>query len=131
MPDSRPEHLAQAWSDAFRARDLNAMMELYEPDAIWVSETGDVVAGLDGIRAVMDQFLGLDADYAAGSPYALEAGGVALLVSDWTVRSHDGRDAQELGGRTADVVRRSHDGRWRFVIDAPYGGGSAPSHTRT
>lgn len=130
MPQPQPEHVAQAWSDAFRARDVDAIMELYEPDAIWVSDTGDVVTGLDGIREVMAQFLALDADYEAAAPTALQSDGLALLCSDWIVRGRDPSEGLELSGRTADVLRRQPDGRWRYVIDAPYGGGPARATDR-
>ena len=103
-------------------------MELYELDAIWVSDTGDVVTGLDGIRQVMAQFLTLDADYEAATPVVMESDGIALLCSDWIVRGREPTEPLELAGRTADVLCRRPNGQWRYVIDAPYAGGPAPSN---
>jgi uncharacterized protein (TIGR02246 family) len=125
-PPTHPEAVALAWSEGFAARDLHAIMALYEPGAIWVSDTGAVVTGTDGIREVMEQFLALDATYDGQAPQTMQSGDLALLCSEWTVRGTPGGAPLELVGRTADIVRRQPDGTWRYVIDAPYGG-SAPT----
>ena len=99
------------------------MMELFEPDAIWVSDDGTVVEGLDSIREVFADFLALGAVFNAETPQIIETAGIALVCSRWTVRG-EGADgtAIDIAGRTADVMRRGSDGRWRYLIDAPYAG---------
>src|SRR6266567_1989453 len=41
------------------AGDLDAVMEYYEPDAVFVDPTGVTIQGRDAIRAVMGEYLGL------------------------------------------------------------------------
>ena len=53
----------------------------------------------------------------------VEADGVALLQSRWTVRGPE----VKLSGRTADVLRRQPDGTWVYVIDSPFGGSEVPA----
>jgi ketosteroid isomerase-like protein len=121
---SHPRDTARAWAEAFAERDLDAMMELFAPESIWVSPEGAAVEGLEGIRRVFADFLSLeDAVYEAEDPTVYQAGEVALLSASWTVegRSADG-DPVVMSGRTADVMRQV-DGRWRYVIDSPFGGG--------
>ena len=118
-----PADVASEWSKAFANKDLGAMMELFEPDAIWVSDDGKVVEGLDSIREVFADFLALGAVFNAETPQIIETAGIALVCSRWTVRG-EGADgtAIDIAGRTADVMRRGSDGRWRYLIDAPYAG---------
>ncbi len=44
---------------------------------------------------------------------------LALLVVEWSVRGA----GVDLAATATDVVRRGPDGRWRYVIDNPFGGG--------
>jgi ketosteroid isomerase-like protein len=46
------------------------------------------------------------------------AGDLALVHGSWTMAFPDGRTAE---GATAEVLRRSTDGTWKFVIDNPDG----------
>ena len=118
-----PADVQRAWGEAFAARDLDAMMELFEDSAIWVAGDGSVVEGLDGIRSVFADFLALDAVYEAQPPEVAVTGGFALLRSQWTVRgtARDGSPVQ-IAGCTSDVLRRGPDGAWRYLIDAPFSG---------
>jgi uncharacterized protein (TIGR02246 family) len=119
-----PSDVARIWGETYAARDLDAMMALFAPEAIWVSEEGAQVHGHDAIRGVFADFMALDAVYDVADQEVHEAGDVALLRANWTVKGQapDG-SAVEIGGRTADVLRRAPDGSWRYVIDSPFGGG--------
>lgn len=41
--------------------------------------------------------------------------GIALLIVGWTIG--------DVTGTATDVARRAADGRWRYVIDNPFGTG--------
>lgn len=109
----------QAWTDAFHARDLDAIMELFEPDAVWVSQAGEVAAGHDAIREVFAGFMALDARFEPQTRRVAESDGVALLSCAWRLHG----PSVDMTGRTADVLRRQSDGCWLYVIDSPFGGG--------
>jgi len=118
-----PADVARAWGEAFAARDLDAMMELFDPEAVWVSGEGEQVRGLDAIREVFAGFMAIeDAVFRPSEPLVHQAGDVAMLVADWRMRG-TGEDGApfEVEGTTADVVRRGERG-WRYVIDSPFGG---------
>jgi uncharacterized protein (TIGR02246 family) len=112
-----------AWAATFAARDLDAMMRLYEPGAVWVGADGAVAVGLDAIRDGFVGFMALNATFHPDAPDVVEAGDLALLSSSWSL-SGTGPDGAplEMESRTADVLRRQPDGRWLYVIDSPYGG---------
>jgi uncharacterized protein (TIGR02246 family) len=119
----RPEDVLIAWAEAFKAKNLDDMMSLYEADSIWIGEDGQSVAGLDAIREVFSAFLALDAIFAPRDISAVKVDGLALLSSSWALRGNDADGSPiNIEGRTADVLRRQSDGRWLYVIDSPYGG---------
>ena len=57
MPATEPEQLHRLFEQAFNAGDLEALMELYEPDAALIPQPGVTVAGSDGIRDALRWFL--------------------------------------------------------------------------
>ncbi len=127
MPASTPEEVQRLFAEAFDAGDVDAAIELYEPNATLVIQPGEEpVRGAEAIREALNGFLSMfqgkpkfDLEYGK----AFEAGDdLALLVSRWTLAGtgHDG-GAVEMASQTADVVRQKPDGSWRIVIDNPYG----------
>ena len=47
---------------------------------------------------------------------------IALLIVDWSIHG-TGPDGDEIHfeGTATDVARRGEDGKWRYVIDNPFG----------
>jgi uncharacterized protein (TIGR02246 family) len=124
MGHAEPLDVARAWGDAYAARDLDAMMRLFDPDAVWVSAEGDVVVGSDAIREVFRDFLRLDATYETDDERFAQADDIALVSARWRMQGVDADGAPiDISGRTADVLRRDVEGDWRYAIDSPFGGG--------
>ncbi|MCA1655351.1 MAG: nuclear transport factor 2 family protein [Pseudonocardiaceae bacterium] len=96
---------------AFNTGDLEAVQRLYEPGGIFVASPGqpDTPAGN---RRILD----LGQPVEVTPRHVHETGDLALLIVDWTIA--------ELRGTATDVARRGPDGRWRYVIDNPFGTGS-------
>ena len=122
MPAHSPDEVHQLWGTAMNAGDLDAVMDLYEPDATVVPQPGQVVAGTDAIREVMSGFLAMKPRFELRPRQVLVTGDVALLMSEWTMQATgpDGSPVQ-MTGTTSDVARRQADGSWRVAIDNPYG----------
>jgi uncharacterized protein (TIGR02246 family) len=125
MAAREPEEAHRLWGERFRAGDLEGLMALYEPNATLVPQPGQAASGAAAIREALGGFLGLKAtfDWVDTKP-AIRSGDLALLHSRWTL-SGTGPDGSplNLGGTTADVVRRQADGTWLFAIDNPWGTG--------
>lgn len=121
IPNS-PRDVHQAFATAFNARDLEGMLDLYEPDAAVVPEPGKVVTGSDDLRAAMEGYLALPGKIRIETVFVIEAGEIALTRSRWEVRERGEITASSSG---AEVMRRGQDGVWRLVIDNPYGGNTA------
>ncbi|QIS12329.1 YybH family protein [Nocardia arthritidis] len=109
------------WVQLFNNNDLAALDELYEPDGITVPTAGNPARGQD--RSAANAHLrGYGLPIQAHLRHCYPVGDIALLVVDWSM---NGVTAQgyplDLHGSAADVVRRDEHGRWRYLIDNPFG----------
>ncbi|WP_207935945.1 hypothetical protein [Actinomadura sp. KC216] len=70
--------------------------------------------------------MGLGVPIVVNPRHVYTAGDIALPIVDWIIDGVDraGR-AIHIEGTATDVARRGSDGRWRYVIDNPFG--CAPS----
>jgi uncharacterized protein (TIGR02246 family) len=113
-----PADIHPAVESAFNAGDVDALVALYEPDAVMVGEDGDEAHGVDAIRAVWSALIALGGTIAVTTRQAVVQGEVALLSNRWDF-SMDG--AVVASAITSEVARRQPDGSWKYVIDNPYG----------
>ncbi len=115
--------VAQAFARAFNARDLEALMALYPAGSVFVPAPGQGLASADAVRQALQGFLAIGLPITLSVRHGYEAGDTALLVVDWSIRGTgaDGRPV-DLAGTGTDVVRRGPDGRWRYLVDNPFGG---------
>ena len=119
MDVRRPAEAGKAFEKLFAAGDLEGLMELYEPDAVFTNARG-AHAGSEAIRKVLQGYLSTGASIRMNESVAFEAGELALVHWSWTMVFPDGRTAE---GATAEVLRKGADGTWRFVLDNPDGSG--------
>lgn len=121
QPDlSTPEALMQCFADRLNAGDLDGLVTLYEPSAVFAPKAGVVVHGHVAIRHELAQLLAIGPTITSQTVEVLAGDDVALVVNDWALTgiAPNGTDLRQ-GGRSADVVRRQPDGRWLVVVDKP------------
>jgi uncharacterized protein (TIGR02246 family) len=121
VPIREPEQGFQVFTDAFNRGDIEALVALYMPNANFMVEPGRQVSGKDAIRAALEGLL------SYGVPVAIEP--LSLAVVDdiaqargrWVLRgtSADGQPV-DVGGTTADVLKRQPDGTWLVMIDSAW-----------
>jgi uncharacterized protein (TIGR02246 family) len=115
-----PETLMRCFTDRLNAGDLDGLVDLYEPSAVFEPQPGVVVHGHTAIRDALSELLTIGPTIRAETVQVLAAEDLALVVNDWTMTgtAPDGTDVRQ-GGRSADVVRRQSDGRWLVAVDKP------------
>lgn len=124
MPAHKPEECDLLISDAIKAKDMEAVLALYEPNAAFVLASGEVVTGQAAIRKAIQPFMELEQfDFTTDIKAFLNADqDIAMLRGTWTATAK-GPDGKliKLAGKNVEVVRRQPDGTWRFMIDNPQG----------
>ena len=115
-----PASVAHEFASAFNSRDAQAVDAVYEPGGLFVPEPGTTVTGA-ARQAANQRFLGLGLPIDVRPRHVYAHDGIALLIVDWTIG--------DVHGTATDVAREGADGRWRYVIDNPFGVSQAvPSH---
>jgi ketosteroid isomerase-like protein len=92
-----------------------------EDTAVLVPQPGTPVTGPD-LHAANGHLQKLGAPISVRPRHVYRNGDLALLIVDWLIDGTDG-DGQtvHVEGTATDVARRGPDGRWRYVIDNPFG----------
>lgn len=115
-----PRELLTKFGAYVNEQNLDALVALYEPDALFIPAPGVVHAGHAAIRGALGQLLSLRPVMETNVREVHEVADTALVVVDWELRgtAPDG-SAVTQGGKSADVLRRQADGTWRVTIDHP------------
>src|SRR5215216_7385393 len=110
MPAHSPNEVHRLWGRAMNDGDLVAVMDLYVPDATLLSTSGQLLTGTDAIREALGGALAMDPRYELRPRQVLQTGGVALLITDWTMHA-TGPDGSpvKMVGTTSDVALRQVD----------------------
>ncbi len=120
MPAHSPGELDQLFSEALNAGDLDALVALYEPQAVFVSEPGQTVTGTAAIREVLSAFVSMKPKITVEVQTVGQLDDLALTTARWEMTG-TGPDGQpiEMSGLSTEVCRRQADGTWLFAIDDP------------
>lgn len=122
--ETRPEAVLETFSQALSRGDLDIILSLYEDEACLIPQPHrPAVHGKAAIREALQQFVAIKAHIEIQRTTSVQAGDVALLRSAWQLTGvgPDGAPIQ-VSHESTDVMRRQPDGRWKIVIDHPFGG---------
>jgi ketosteroid isomerase-like protein len=124
-PTRTPAGVIDAFGRCLADSDLEGALALYEPDAVFqAAPDAPALRGHDAIGRALEGFFALRGTLESEIVKVHETGGVALVANRWTLRGTqpDGTPV-ELGGTSADVLRRREDGSWGILVDDPWGAG--------
>ncbi len=109
------------FAERFNSGDATALAQVYEDAAVLVPQPGTPVTGPES-HAANGRLQRLGVPISVHPRHVYRSGDVALLIVDWVIDGI-GREGQavHVEGTATDVARRGSDGRWRYVIDNPFG----------
>lgn len=125
MPLARePEDLDHFLAAALARGDVDAVVALYEENAVFADEGVPKMVGHGGLHAGFERLAAQGLRISPQPRVVARVGDLAIVYNDWTETGTDadGRSF-ERAGKAIEVVRRQPDGSWRYVFDDPYARG--------
>ena len=121
---STPEQVLDAIVAGINTGDLESLLPLYEAEAAFAGQPGELAHGAPGVSEALSGFIAMNGTLDLRVTRVLEVDDLALVVGVWSFDG-TGPDGEpvHLEAQNADVLRRQADGTWRFVIDNPWGTG--------
>jgi ketosteroid isomerase-like protein len=122
MTADSPEHAVAMLDRAFNAGDIDAVLSFYEPAAVVVTEPGKLARGANELRTFFERVMRPGASAHQLKSHVIEADGVALFLSRWTLETGNaGPDTRAQTFIATTVFRKQQDGTWKALIDNSMG----------
>jgi len=117
-----PKEVLNSVAEGINTGDLDSLMTLYEADACFASQPGQLAKSPETIRQGLRSFIDLKGKLDLKVKRVLQTSDLALVISEWSF-SGTGPDGNpvNMAAKSADVLHQQADGTWRFVIDNPWG----------
>ena len=124
MMMTTPEEVLNSVTEGINAGDLDSLMTLYEADACFATQPGQLAKSLETIRQSLRGFTDIKkGKFDLKVKRVLQASDLALVISEWSFSGTgpDGNPVNIAAKKSTEVLRQQADGTWRFVIDNPWG----------
>jgi uncharacterized protein (TIGR02246 family) len=117
-----PEEVLNSIVEGINSGDLDSLMTLYESDACFASQPGQIAKSPESVRQSLRSFIDLKGKLDLKVKRVLQASDLALVITEWSFigTSSDGNPVN-MAAKSADVLRHQADGTWLLVIDNPWG----------
>ena len=122
MYSATPNQTVASLVEAINNGDVSSAISLYEAGASFAAQPAEIVSGSQNILAALSMMISMKPRLTTLSAKVIEADGVALYQSLWTMAYVDesGREVTQ-NGCSADVLRFHPQSGWRILIDNPWG----------
>ena len=117
---SSPERAVDMLDKAFNEGDLETVLRLYEDAAVVVTEPGKLARGKEELRRFFEEVMASRPRARQLKTHVVEADGIALFLSRWTLASHNSMEAPKRFVATT-VFRKQPNGEWKVLIDNSLG----------
>jgi ketosteroid isomerase-like protein len=124
MPAMKPEECDLLMSQAFRNKNIEDILSLYEKDGVLVLDNAKPATGYREIREALQPYMAAEEFELIAEPVAFLSakGDIALTRAAWSakIKGEDG-SISNVSGKSVAIVRRQPNGTWLFVLDHPNG----------
>jgi hypothetical protein len=83
MHGRTPEEVLKSIVDGINTGNLDALTPLYEPNAAFAAQPGNLAHGLAGVREALTGFIAMKGKLDLKVTRVLEANGLALVIGVW------------------------------------------------
>jgi ketosteroid isomerase-like protein len=119
-----PADWPRVFAERLNAGDLEAVVALYEPEARFVTRSGETIVGAGRVRPLLAEMIEAGTRLRSRVRRAVTVDDVALLYTDFEGTANDasGRPL-EVHYDAIEILRRQPDGTWKLIVGDPNGRG--------
>ena len=115
-----PDDWPRVFEKHLNAGDLDAVIALYEPEARFVTQSGDTLIGRDAIRNVLSIMIDAKTRLHGRIMRVVTVGNIAQLYTDFKGTTVDSsKKTVPVHNKAIEVLRRQSDGDWKLIIGDP------------
>lgn len=111
-----PEEICKLFRKHMANGDIEALLSVYDDEAVFMNKTGELKTGREGIREELMPFAKQKANFSYQIKRVIQSGDIALMHTYWDVPSPEGTRKQYA----IEVARRQPDNSWRWLIGDPF-----------
>lgn len=122
IEDNDTQRISHLVCEKIHAGDISSLISLYETEACFLSQAGEVVKGIENIRQRLQSFINMNGKIDSKVSGVIQTSDIALVNTEWSFNGTgpDGKSVT-ITGKATDVLRQQSDGTWRILIDNPCG----------
>ena len=122
MNKSEPDDVHRTYMEAINTGNLDSLISLYESDACFVLQPGQIVHGVENIYKIHKNFINMNGKMDTKVKRVIKTKNLALVITDWyfTGTKTDGKHVH-LSSTATDVMHKQSDGTWSIIIDNQWG----------
>lgn len=117
MPAKNPEEICRLFQQYMAAGDLDSVLSVYDPEAVFLNQSGEVKKG-EGLKEELARSAEAKAQFDFVIKQIIQADNIALMHTEWKVSA-----PQPMSVYAIEVARRQPDGTWRWLIGDPFTAG--------
>ncbi len=95
--------------------DIESVLSVYDPEAVFLNQSGDVTKRRHGLRQELASLAALKARFDFTIKQVIQTGDIALIHTEWRVSGPPPMTVYAI-----EVARRQPDGAWWRLIGDPY-----------
>jgi len=110
-----PEETCHLFQQFMAEGDLDSVMSLYDPEAVFLNQSREVTKGRHDLREELAPLAAMKARFDFTIKQLIQTGEIALMHTEWTVSG-----PQPMKVYAIEVARRQPDGTWCWLIGDPF-----------
>jgi ketosteroid isomerase-like protein len=122
MPARSPEEICDLFQQHMGAGDIESLLSLYDPEAVFLNQSREVKSGSYGLRRELAPMAARKINFTFKINQIIRTGDIALMHTHWTASAPESISVDAI-----EVARRQPDGTWRWLIGDPFTVGLANS----
>src|ERR1700747_2352044 len=100
-----PEQICDLFQRAMAEGDIDSVLSVYDPEAAFVKESGEVIKGRDSLYLELEPLAAMKTSFDFTIKQVVATGGTALMHTEWTLYQ-----PRPIRLQAIEVARRQPDG---------------------